>query len=298
VRVAVAERFVTETPDSTAYRPLLFAIAYRMLGSAADAEDMVQETYLRWQSVTPADMRSPKAWLSTVVTRLCIDYLRSARVRREQYVGTWLPEPVVTDVIPDVADTVALNESLSMAFLLLLERLSPVERAAFLLHDIFAYEYAEIAPIVGKSEGYCRQLARRARLHIAAQRPRFDPPSERREQLVRQFLHACDAGDLSALIATLAEDVTVWGDGGGKALAIRQPVHGAASAARLLLGILGKVPSGFVVRRVDINGQPGVIGEVTGVPIAAATLEILDQRVQAIRIVVNPDKLQGLGQQP
>ncbi len=276
------------------YRRLLFAIAYRMLGSVADAEDVVQDAYLRWQDAPRDDIESPKAFLSTVVTRLCIDHLRSARVRREEYVGMWLPEPLVGAVEPDVADVAALNESLSTAFLLLLERLSPLERAIFLLHDVFAYEYVEIAPIVGKSVDYCRQLVKRARGHLTAERPRFDPLSAQRDQLVRQFVRACQTGDLDGLVSTLAEDVTAWGDGGGKVPAARHPIHGVDAVARFLIGLVRKAPPDFTVEQETINGQPGAIVRVGGVPVAALTLDVLEGQIVAIRSVANPDKLRVL----
>ena len=275
-------------------RPLLFAIAYRLLGSVVDAEDIVQEAFLRWQSAPAAGVQSPKAWLSTVVTRLCIDQLRSARVQREAYVGPWLPEPLVIEREPDVADAVVLADSLSMAFLVLLERLTPTERAVFLLHDVFAYDYAEIAPIVDKSVAHCRQLARRARAHVAAGRPRFEASPERRERLTQAFLAACAEGDLPALLATLADDVTLWSDGGGKVAAARRPVHGADKVARFLLGILRTVPPDTVVRPARVNGQPGLVSSVRGQPFGVLTLDIADDRVQAVRIVVNPDKLRAV----
>ncbi|MDP9371483.1 MAG: RNA polymerase sigma-70 factor [Chloroflexota bacterium] len=279
------------------HRPLLFAIAYRMLGSVMDAEDLVQETFLRWQRAVEdgADgVRSPKAFLSAVITNLCIDHLRSARVQREQYVGPWLPEPLVTERELDVADAAALGESVSLAFLTLLERLTPVERAVFLLHDVFAYDFAEIAPLVGKSAANCRQLARRARAHIAAGRPRFDPSAERRERLTRQFVRACADGDLPALLATLADDITLWSDGGGKVNAARKPIHGADKVTRFLLGILRQAPPGMVVRPAPINGQPGFITYLDGRPYNALALDIVDGRIAAIWIVVNPDKLRAL----
>src|SRR4051794_12486942 len=215
-----------QTDEFTNYRPLLFSIAYRMLGVVADAEDMVQETYLRWRRAIEGEgeaVGSPKSWLTTVITRLCIDQLRSARARREEYVGPWLPEPLLTDRAPDPAEGAALADSLSLAFLVVLERLNPVERAIFLLHDIFGYDFAEIAPIVGKTAANCRQLARRAREHITKQRPRFAPAPAERERLTRQFIAACTSGDLPGLVATLTADITLQSDGGGKAVAARRP---------------------------------------------------------------------------
>lgn len=283
-----------EIDPVTQYRPLLFAIAYRMLGSVMDAEDIVQEAFLRWRRAPAEGVASPRAWLSATVTHLCLDHLRSARVRREEYVGPWLPEPLLTDRASDPAEGAALAESVSMAFLVLLETLTPVERAVFLLHDVFGYGYAEIARIVGKGEAACRQLAHRAREHIAERRPRFEPQPERREALTRQFVAACAGGDLGALVATLADDVTVWSDGGGKVNAARKPVHGADKVARFFLNLVRQAPPGFTIRHAEINGQPGLIGEIEGRPLNALALDIADGRVRAIRIVVNPDKLRAL----
>jgi RNA polymerase sigma-70 factor, ECF subfamily len=273
-------------------RSLLFGIAYRMLGSVMDAEDAVQEAYLRWQASDRSEVESPRAYLSTIVTRYCIDQLRSARARREEYVGPWLPEPLVQGEGPDVAEQVELAESLSMAFLVLLERLSPVERAVFLLSEVFGYEYAEIARIVERSEANCRQIAHRARQHVRERRPRFDPGSEEQQQLTAQFLQACASGDLSGLMATLAEGVTLWSDGGGKVAAAPRPIQGADRVARFLLGILAKTPPGGVATGVLVNGEPGLITYMEGRPNAVAVLEIAEGRIQGIRIVVNPDKLQ------
>jgi RNA polymerase sigma-70 factor, ECF subfamily len=284
------------TPEAQfdAYRPLLFSIAYRMLGSVMDAEDVVQDAYLRWQSAADAAVESPKAYLSTIVTRLCLDHLRSARVQREEYVGPWLPEPLVTEQAPDVADTAALHESLSMAFLVLLESLTPVERAVFLLHDVFGYEFTEIAAIVGKSEANCRQLARRARGYVEARRPRFEPSTAQQDRLTRQFLRACTTGDLPGLVATLADDVTCWSDGGGKVAATRRPVRGRDAVARLLVGIARKAPAGLDTRLTCVNGQPGFVSYLDGRPFAVLLLDIADARIQGVRLVINPDKLQHL----
>lgn len=276
-----------------AYRPLLFSIAYRMLGSAMDAEDVVQEAFLRWQQ-DPAAVASPKSYLTTVVTHLSIDFLRSARVRREEYVGQWLPEPIVTDERAVDADPVALAESLSMAFLMLLERLTPIERAVFLLHDVFAYPFDEIAPIVGKSSANCRQIALRARRHLGTERPRFVSHREEQERLTEQFMRACLSGDLAALLALLADDVTTYSDGGGKVLAARRPISGADRVGRFLVGIFAKAPPTSVLRVATINGQPALVGELDGHPYGVYALEIAEGRVRAIRVVLNPDKLRGL----
>ncbi len=282
--------------DVLHYRPLLFAIAYRMLGSVADAEDVLQEALLRWHRAL-ADgtvIESPKAWLSTVVTHLCLDQLRSARVKREEYVGPWLPEPLAAADEPDVADAVVLNETLATAFLVLLETLTPKERAVFLLHDVFAYDYAEIAGIVGESEVYCRQLARRARGHLAARRPRFSPSPADQERLTERFMRAALDGDLSALISTLAEDVTLWSDGGPNVRAARRPIRGADNVGRFLLGVMRKAPSDLSVAIEPINGRPGIVSRVAGRPFVVITLETTADAIARIYLVINPDKLRGV----
>jgi RNA polymerase sigma-70 factor, ECF subfamily len=276
-------------------RPLLFAIAYRMLGSVMDAEDIVQETYLHWQRRGDIVVASPKAFLSTIVTRQSINRLHAAHTQRETYPGPWLPEPIFSEEQPDMADTTVLHETLSMAFLVLLESLTPVERAIFLLHDVFAYDFHEIAGIVGKSEGNCRQIARRARQQIQARRPRFDPDPVHRERLAQQFIAACTDGDLSGLLATLASDVTLWTDGGGKATATLRPIVGAEQVASFILGIMRKIPS--TNQRTTVNGQPGLT-IMTERGASVLTLDIVDGQIQAIRVVANPDKLRGLSPAP
>lgn len=275
-------------------RALLFSIAYRMLGSAMEAEDMVQEAFLRWQEVNEAEVKSPKAYLSTVITRLCIDQLRSARVQREEYIGPWLPEPILTTQTNQSDDPVLLAESVSMAFLVLLEHLNPVERAVFLLREVFDYEYAEIARIVDKSEAHCRQLARRARHYLTAQRPRFEPASEEQQRLTTQFMETCLTGDLSGLVDLLADDIVLWSDGGGKVASALRPICGAIKVARFFLTVGKKIPSGFVFRLAWINGQPGIIGYENGRPSLVITLDMGDGHIQRIYIVRNPDKLRGV----
>jgi RNA polymerase sigma-70 factor (ECF subfamily) len=256
-----------------------------MLGSVMDAEDVVQEAYLRWQRVSEAEVRSPRAYLSAVVTRLCIDQLRSAKARREEYVGPWLPEPLPTEPAPDEA---ILDESLSMAFLVLLESLTPTERA------VFDYDYDEISRLVGKSEETCRQTARRARQSVAARRPRFESSPEQEERLMGSFLEACFGGDMEGLLALLSEDVTLWSDGGGKTRAALNPIHGADKVARFLFGILRKAPPGFVARRASINGRPGLIGYFEdGRPQSVVTFDVAEGSIRAIRLVVNPEKLRA-----
>jgi len=286
-------------------RPLMFSIAYRMLGSVADAEDTVQEAFLRYHRVV-ADGRqieSPKAFLSSVTTRLSIDQLRSARSRREAYIGPWLPEPVLTDpaaprpAAPDPAAHAEDTDSLSMAFLLLLERLSPTERAVFLLHDVFDYGYDEIAGIVGKSQDNCRQLARRARRHVVEHKPRFDASRREREELAARFFAAMGEGDMSGLVDLLAADVVVYGDSGGTRPSWPRPIVGRDNVVRLVAGISGQVRElGVTLRRAEINGQPGALFyDSSGLLVSVLCLDIVDGVVQAVRSVINPDKLQHLG---
>jgi RNA polymerase sigma-70 factor, ECF subfamily len=280
-------------------RPLLFSIAYRMVGSVSEAEDVVQEAFLRFHRATreSVEVESPKAYLSTVTTRLAIDHLRSARVRRERYVGAWLPEPLATDPEADAARHAETADSLSMAFLVLLERLSPVERAVFLLHEVFGYGYAEIAGVVGKSEDNCRQIAARARRHVEARRPRFEASRRQREELARRFFAAVEQGDTEGLVGLLAADAVMYGDGGGKAPALASPLHGAQRVARYLLGLARQARViGVGLRPAEVNGQLGAMaydhdGHVVGV----LDLDIADGRVQAVRSIVNPDKLRHLG---
>ncbi len=279
------------------HRTFLFAIAYRMLGTVSDAEDMVQETYLRWRRALAAGdvIANPKGWLTTTITHRCIDQLRSARVRREEYIGPWLPEPIVTGLAADPAEGIALAESLSLAFLTVLERLNPVERAVFLLHDVFEYEFAEIAPIVGREPANCRQIARRARASIRRARPRFPPQPGERERLTREFMRACAVGDLPALVATLADDITVWSDGGGRIQAARKPVRGAEKAARFLLHIIADgAAHGVVFTPTTVNGQPGVLIGAADGPYGVVALDIAAGRIREIAIVINPEKLRHL----
>jgi RNA polymerase sigma-70 factor, ECF subfamily len=282
------------------FRPLLFSIAYRMVGSVAEAEDIVQESFLRYQAALEGStpIESPKAYLSAVVTRLAIDHLRSARVRKETYVGEWLPEPLLTEGRPpEGARDAETADSLSMAFLLLLERLSPVERAVFLLHDVFDYDYREIAAIVERSEDNCRQLAVRARRHVEEHRPRFEASREAREQLATRFFDAVGGGDFGALIDLLAADVVVYGDGGGKVPSWRQPIVGRDRVARLLLGLGRQLDElGITMRQAEVNRQPGAMFfDPSGGLINVLTLDIADGQVQTVRSVINPEKLGHLG---
>ena len=280
-------------------RPLLFSIAYRMLGSASDAEDIVQEAFLRFHRETAAgtEVESPKSYLSAVTTRLCIDHLRSARVRRESYVGTWLPEPLLTEEVSDVERHAETADSLSMGFLVLLESLTPVERAVFLLREVFEYDYDEIASVVGKSEENCRQIAVRARRQVQAGKPRFEASKAEREELARRFFRAAGEGDVESLVGMLAADVVAYADGGGKATAFPRPVHGRDKVLRILKGpaARGERLSVSGIRLAEINGQPGAMFlDPDGVPVVAVSLDIVDGQVQTMHAVSNPEKLEHL----
>jgi RNA polymerase sigma-70 factor (ECF subfamily) len=277
-----------------------FAIAYRMLGSVAESEDVVQEALLRLVRAGDEgeEIESPQAYLATIVTRLAIDQLRSARVRRETYVGEWLPEPLLTDPEYDPARHAEMADSLSTAFLMLLESLSPEQRASFLLHDVFDYSYGQIAEIVGVSEDNARQLASRARRHVEEGKPRFEATREQGEELARRYIAAAEEGDLEGLQALLAEDVVVHGDGGGKVPAIARPLYGRSRVARTLLAWhkAGQRIAGLTAVVAQVNGGPGVVtrdGE--GGIIGVMTLDIAEGRIQAVNSVINPEKLSHLG---
>jgi len=293
---------VTTTSFTDAYeglRPLMFSIAYRMLGSVSEAEDVVQEAYLRLHRALAdgAVVESPKAFLSTVTTRLAIDAVRAARARREAYIGVWLPEPLLTDTAPDPADRAEMDDSLSFAFIVLLQSLSPVERAVFLLRDVFDYGYDEIAQIVQKSEDNCRQIFARARKRIDAGKPRFDASPEDRRALATRFFDAARRGDMDSLITFLAADAAFYGDGGGKAHAYPRPVLGRE---RVLLVVQSIFKVGHMLnataRPATINGQPGILSfDAEGRLVNVMALDIADGAIQAIRSIVNPDKLDHLG---
>ncbi|MFL5576069.1 MAG: RNA polymerase sigma-70 factor [Gemmatimonadaceae bacterium] len=286
----------TRTAVFTAARPLLFSVAYRMLGSVADAEDIVQDAFVRWIEAPEADVRAPRAFLVTIVTRLAINHLRSARSRRETYVGPWLPEPLVTEHAPDAAQPVELAESLSMAFMVLLERLSPLERAVLLLYDVFDFEYAEVARIVDRSEANCRQLLSRAKKRLGSAEARFDADPAQAERLLERFTIAAGAGDIDGMIAVLAEDITLWADGGGKVRgAALNPIRGADAVTRFVAGVLRRfVPVERSLRAAQINAQPGFIVYVSGRALAAMIFDIRDGRIQTIYAVGNPEKLATL----
>jgi RNA polymerase sigma-70 factor (ECF subfamily) len=290
-------------------RPLMFAIAYRMLGSVSEAEDIVQEAFLRYHRALgqaplaeAGEPDSPKAYLSAVTTRLCIDHVRSARARREAYVGEWLPEPLLTDPAgpagqPGPADLAERADSLSMAFLLLLERLSPVERAVFLLHDIFSYGYDETAQIVERTQDNCRQLARRARQHLSDHQPRYEPSPGKRAALADRFFAAVDHGDMNGLVEMLAADVVVYGDSGGMRPSWPRPIAGRERAGRLLIGLGQQARSArAVLRPAEVNGQPGALFlDANGALISVIILDIADDQVHTVRSIINRDKLRHLG---
>jgi RNA polymerase sigma-70 factor, ECF subfamily len=278
------------------HRPLLFAIAYRMLGSVADTEDLLQDTFIRWQQVPAVEVKSPRAFLVTILTRLCINYLQAARLKYEAYVGQWLPEPIATSPVVDPLMSLGVNESLSFGFLLLLQRLTPVERAVLVLREVFDYEYSEIASILNRTEPNCRQVLRRARQHIKEDRMRFEASREQQEELLRRWSEASSEGNLGGLIALLSEDAVFYSDGGGKAPALPNPIHGPANIARGVLEGMKRfgVPKTLVRREIEINGRPGIISFLDGRPFSTFTIEVLAGNISRVYVVTNPDKLKNL----
>jgi RNA polymerase sigma-70 factor (ECF subfamily) len=278
------------------HRPYLLAVAYRMLGSLAEAEDIVQDAWLRLHAAGAEDIRSPRAYLVTVVSRLCLDQLKSARRQRESYIGPWLPEPVTTtlgDPAPAVEENTIMRESLSLAFLTLLESLNPLERAVFLLHEVFDYSYPETAEILGKSEPACRQAFSRAKKGLVARRPRFETSYEEQRRLTEEFLRAAGAGDMEGLTAMLAEDVTVWSDGGGKVNAALNPIIGRDKVARFMFGPAGRQLGEFL-RLGEVNGQPALVAESPQGPPVVIVPEFREGKLVAFRAVLNPEKLTHL----
>ena len=294
---------MTETLEQ-AYRdlrPYAFAIAYRMLGSVSEAEDVVSDAFLRLAQAGPEPIESPKSYLATITTRLAIDQLRSARARRESYAGPWLPEPLLgggaEDLSADVAAAAEMSDSLSMAFLVVLETLTPLERAVFLLHDVFGYGYDEVAEIVQKSEANCRQLASRARRHVQAGRPRFEASREQRDRLAERFFAACQGRDIQGLVSMLAADAALYGDGGAKGPGINRPIHGRDDVARMLATWFRQGQRLDIrMELVAVNGQPGArFLDPRGRLVNVISLDITDGAVQTVRSVINPDKLAHLG---
>ena len=275
------------------FYPLLFAIAYRMIGSASDAEDIVQECYLRYAQASPGEIHSTKSYLTTIVTHLCLDYSKSARRQREQYAGIWLPEPILMTNLEDPAlHTLEQHESISLAFLFLLERLTPYERAVFLLREIFSYRYDEI---VGKSATYCRQIFHQAKVHLSEHRRRYTAPSkEAQERLVERFLAASQEGEIQALAAVLAEDVSWWADGGGKVYAAPYPIHGRERVLSLLRGLLRKVPTWYPDMHSSsamVNGTPGILVWNKETLLAIIACEMTEKHIISLYQVINPAKL-------
>lgn len=279
-------------PPFVKHRGLLFAVAYRVLGSAKDAEDVVQEAWLRWSRVEPAGVGDAEAFLVRVTIRLAIDLLRSARTRREAYIGPWLPEPVLTR--PDIADDVVLADSVSTALLLVLENLSPLERAVFVLNEAFGYQYAEIAKFIGRREPAVRQLAHRARKAVESRRRRYDSDPVTRQLVTERFLAACSGGDITALLEVLAPNVTMVSDGGGRTGAPRKPIHGSDLVARAIVVLSRQQPVGSTARVLHLNGGPGVVVRYGGTPVLAMTLHMVDGLVQTIHVVSNPQKLSAI----
>ena len=286
------------TESFETYRSYLFSIAYRMLGSAMDAEDMVQETYLRYQAAVPETIHSLKAYLTTILTRLCIDQLHLAYRQRETYLGPWLPEPILTadPNPPNAEETTVMHESLSLAFLTMLEQLQPVERAVFLLREVFDYDYADIAAFVGRKEAACRQMFSRAKKHLAEGQPHFSVPPEVHRRLLSGFIEAVQSGNQEALMDLLAEDASLVADGGGKIPgAAIHPILGSRAVAQFAIGAnLGFLPADYHIELSEINYQPAVIARTADRVLVVLTIEVEDQRVKTVRFMANPDKLSHL----
>jgi RNA polymerase sigma-70 factor (ECF subfamily) len=294
---------MTEIDQFQTHRPALFAVAYRMLGSATDAEDVLQDAWLRFAGAQPADLRSAKAYLTTIVTRLCLDRLKSARATREEYIGPWLPEPVVTGEQPGPERSLAQAESVTLAFMVLLETLSPEERAVFLLREVFDYEYDEIAEMLETSAANCRQLFHRAKGRIAERKPRFRAAIGEKRPLVERFVRAFSEGSEAALTSVLAEDIGFWSDGGGKVLAARRPIFGREHVVNLLMGFRRTAPAigmpldSITFDIVEVNGEPAVLLRVDGRLDGVYVMAVEDGAITAIRVVRNPDKLTYLEHQ-
>lgn len=276
------------------YRGLLFSLAYRMLGSASDAEDIVQDAFLRWLQAEKADVQAPKAYLATIVVRLCLNQVESSRAQREVYVGPWLPEPLLTAGRPELLETALLSETISFAFLVVLEELGPLERAVFLLHEVFDYDYAEVAAIVEKSEANCRQIFHRAHEHLQKRRTRFSASHESQVRLTRQFLQATTSGDMQGLLNLLTEDITFLGDGGGKARMAIKPLHTPERVARGTLGGMRHLSPEMQVSLEEVNGQPALVGYLHGQPYGILLCEFVGERICQIYALVAPEKLRWL----
>jgi RNA polymerase sigma-70 factor (ECF subfamily) len=281
------------------YRTLLFSIAYRMTGSVMEAEDLVQDTFLRYQAVNAAQITSLRAFLITIITRLAINALESARFRRENYIGPWLPEPILTTANPQLVqptDRESAYDSISSAFLLLLERLTPLERAVFVLKEVFDYTYVEIAQILDRSEAACRKLGTRAKKHVTEGQPRFSVSKEHYQEVIEHFLHACETGNLEALVALLAQEATIYSDGGGKAKAGTRPVSGAEIVARFILGGLRVIADeNYSWEVVELNGRPAIVVRIAGIAFGVVQFELGDcSHIAEIHFITNPDKISHL----
>lgn len=281
------ERFETE-------RRRLTGLAYRMLGSLGDAEDVVQDAWLRWRGAAGQQIERPAAWLTRTVSRLCIDRARRLKARREDYVGPWLPEPIVVEQPDDMARRFETAEAVSLALLRVLETLTPMERAAFLLHDVFDADYGEVAAALRTSPVNARQLASRARRRLAEARPRFTASEDDRRRLVERFARTVETGDLEGLAGLLSEEAVLWSDGGGLAKAARNPIRGPDRIARFLLGLAAKRPEGFTLAPAVVNGEPGFLGRLHGRPFLVMGFRVSGDRLAEIMVVLNPEKLRGV----
>ena len=279
------------TFEFEALRPDLARLAYRMLGTRSDADDVLQDAYLRWSNADRDEIRSTRAFLNTIVTRLCIDRRREIDVRKETYVGPWLPEPIVESGSFELEDRIEMGETVSLALMHVMETLSPTERAAYVLRKVFDYDYVEISSILDKSEANCRQLVSRAESHIQSERPRFETSSAEIERISSEFLHACETGDLEGLVELLADDVVIYSDGGGKALAALRPLEGVDKASRFLVGVFKKGLSGTEIVRVRVNDQLGFAALLEGQLAAVWVMDYVDGQVRRCFIIRNPDKL-------
>ncbi len=282
----------------TQYQPLLFSIAYRMLGSVMEAEDMVQETFLRWQKKTGVNVQSPKAYLTAIITRLCIDHLRLARVKREEYIGPWLPEPLFIDPSQNISRDAELNESLSLAFLLLMENLTPIERAVFLLHEVFAYSHKEIAEMIERSEANCRQILHRAKQSVERKRPHIHVSAEEQRQLFSQFLQASSNGDMQGLLSLLADDIVLYSDGEGKEGIARYPIKGSENVANFILGVLRKASINLQMVVSEVNAQPALISYIDGKLFSVLTFNVVGDQITDIYFQANLEKLTTIPPQP
>jgi RNA polymerase sigma-70 factor (TIGR02957 family) len=290
---------VTDAEVFQAHRDLMFAVAYRMLGTSTDAEDAVQDAWLRWSAAPRSDVADQRAYLTRIVVNTALNRLRSARARREAYIGPWLPEPMLTETRPDPAERAELADSVSLAMLVVLESLTPEERAVFVLREVFGFSYAEIGTALGRPDATVRQIAHRAREHVQARRPRFDVDRNQQREVTQRFLHAATGGDIAGLMAVLAPSVTLLTDGGGKTRAALRPITGAGKVARFIAGIstrpyMGMTISSMTLETAEINGGPGTLVTVGGQPVAVVTVTVADGRITAIQLLANPDKLSAI----